>query len=585
MANRNQEISRNLSSAMDAIAARPLYIDIHFSNSEENNDVTYFPEKKSLYVPSSLISEIAAVRGASDFVALKFRHHDEAIHSLLEPKQSLANLIFTLAEDVRLEALGAIDMAGIAHNLRAKLALKWKKENYYNNSPSLPEIISTALRYQICPDLIPENLIERAIIYQKFLIKKSGKSLPEFASLINDQRVYGKAIIELVNTLKLIDFENESASTEELKAIETSKSETEEKAKTTISSEQKLASQEFKPTESSSENQEKTKQQISVEQESKEADQPSSTINYPDYYHIFTAEYDEIIRPEDICKREELTKLRAQIDQKLGKLINITHRLAAKLQRKLMAKQAYAWEINQEEGILNPARLGLLIADPNYPYPYMYEKHHDTKDTVFTLLLDNSGSMRGRPIMVAALCADILASTLEKCGVKVEILGFTTADWKGGRSRKKWAESGNPKFPGRLNDLRHIIYKDADESWRRSRRNLGLMLREGILKENIDGEAISWAYKRLLMRSENRKILMVISDGAPVDDSTLSVNPGHILDVNLKDTIHMIEHQRQIELTAIGIGHDVGNYYSRAITIRDVEQLGSTMINELLKLF
>jgi cobaltochelatase CobT len=304
-----------------------------------------------------------------------------------------------------------------------------------------------------------------------------------------------------------------------------------------------------------------------------------------DLYQAYTKEFDEIIAADKLVSKEELTQLRAQLDQKLSALNTLPNKLANKLQRLLMAKQARRWLVDQEEGVLNASRLPQLIANPHYPLLYKYEEETEFKDTIVTLLLDNSGSMRGRPITLAALSADVLTRTLERCGVKTEVLGFTTRDWKGGSSRKHWVEKGSQANPGRLNDLRHIIYKSADTPWLKACKNLGLMLKEGMLKENIDGEAILWAHERLLARPEERRILMVISDGAPVDDSTLSLNHASYLDLHLREVIAQIEKYSEVELLAIGIGHDVTRYYTHAVTISDADHLSETMVEELTKLF
>ena len=302
-------------------------------------------------------------------------------------------------------------------------------------------------------------------------------------------------------------------------------------------------------------------------------------------YNIYTAKFDEIIDAEDLCDAEELARLRAYLDQQLHQMQGVVSRLANRLQRRLQAKQNRSWNFDLEEGYLDPARLSRVITDPTQPLSYKMESDTKFRDTVVTLLLDNSGSMRGRPITVAAMCADILARTLERCNVKTEILGFTTRAWKGGQARETWMANGKPGHPGRLNDLRHIVYKNADAPWRRARRNLGLMMREGLLKENIDGEALIWAHNRLLARGEQRRIMMVISDGAPVDDSTLSVNAGNYLEKHLRNVIEDIETQSPVELIAIGIGHDVTRYYRRAVTIVDAEQLGGAMTDKLAELF
>ena len=312
-----------------------------------------------------------------------------------------------------------------------------------------------------------------------------------------------------------------------------------------------------------------------------------SLANDPDRfdYRIYTVRFDEVVKAEDLCDAEELDRLRSFLDKQLLHLQHVVTRLANRLQRRLMAQQNRAWEFDQEEGLLDTARLPRVVIDPMHPLSFKRETDTTFRDTVVTLLLDNSGSMRGRPITVAATCADILARTLERCGVKVEILGFTTRAWKGGQSRERWLADGKPPHPGRLNDLRHIVYKAADSPWRRARRNLGLMMREGLLKENIDGEALAWAHARLLARPEARRILMMISDGAPVDDSTLSVNPGNYLERHLRQVIEEIETRSPVELIAVGIGHDVTRYYRRAVTIVDAEELGGVMTEKLAELF
>ena len=312
---------------------------------------------------------------------------------------------------------------------------------------------------------------------------------------------------------------------------------------------------------------------------------PFSSLSNDEFYHVYTNQFDEIVNAEDLCDSDELTRLRNYLDKQLSSLQGIVARLANRLQRRLMAQQNRSWDFDLEEGLLDAARLSRVVVDPLHALSFKVEKEMRFRDTVVTLLLDNSGSMRGRPITVAATCADILARTLERCGVKVEILGFTTRAWKGGQSREKWLAAGKPQSPGRLNDLRHIIYKSADTPWRRSRRNLGLMMREGLLKENIDGEALIWAHNRLLGRPEQRRILMVISDGAPVDDSTLSVNSGNYLERHLRQVIGDIEGKSPVELIAIGIGHDVTRYYRRAVTIVDAEELGGAMTEKLAELF
>jgi cobaltochelatase CobT len=417
---------------------------------------------------------------------------------------------------------------------------------------------------------------------------------------IGDQRAFGEVVHDLLSSLemgeqRLADRNEEDTEDEDQgqdQAAEEGEADESEGTESSSAEDAKLAADDLG--EATGENDESPSSDQAEEGDAEDSQEPgepwhprhplSNEPRGPDY-RAFTNRFDETIGAEELCDPEELTRLRSYLDKQLSNLQGVVARLANRLQRRLLAQQNRAWDFDLEEGILDSARLPRMIIDPFQPLSFKQERDTDFRDTVVTLLLDNSGSMRGRPITVAATCADILARTLERCGVKVEILGFTTRAWKGGQSRESWLAANKPVNPGRLNDLRHIIYKSADAPWRRARKNLGLMMREGLLKENIDGEALDWAHKRLLARPESRKILMMISDGAPVDDSTLSVNPGNYLERHLRFIIGEIENRSPVELIAIGIGHDVTRYYRRAVTIVDAEELGGAMTEKLAELF
>jgi cobaltochelatase CobT len=431
----------------------------------------------------------------------------------------------------------------------------------------------------------------RALIEQK-----AGADLDRLAALIDDQHAFAKLaktiLTELdMNSASELD-ESPEESGEDQEQDETPQEqdpgeESESPQQDPSRSEQSEQSQGDETVEMDSSEEPAGDEQESDEGDGPKAARPQVQDNgaIEPAYKAFTTAHDQIVDADELCDPEELTRLRAYLDQQLETLSSIVARLANRLQRRLLAQQSRAWTFDLEEGMLDAARLTRVIVDPTAPLSFKQEEETDFRDTVVTLLIDNSGSMRGRPIMVAAVCADILARTLERCGVKTEILGFTTQAWKGGKSREDWLAAGKPAAPGRLNDLRHIVYKAADAPWRRARKNLGLMMREGLLKENIDGEALLWAHQRIAMRPEERRILMVISDGAPVDDSTLSVNSGHYLERHLRAVISEIETRSPVELLAIGIGHDVTRYYRRAVTIVDVEQLGGVLVEQLAALF
>jgi cobaltochelatase CobT len=557
---------------------------------------------ESLSIPklSATLSEaeIAAIRGMVDSAALQLRHHDEKIHKQHVPLQNKnSHLIFEAAEKARFEAIGSLQMAGIAKNINDKIIFDFLHNDYdtISENKALPIEMAAYLVVRETltgekPPLVAKNMMER---FGNLMKSKSIKHLKKLAENIDNQDEFARASLEFIKNLRI----SESG-------------EMKEREEESDGDEAEARSDENQPTEEQEEQESQPSTAPSLEERFsdkatvndkfiKDDSNPSgkgAEISYKpnEYqgenkeelvYKIFTKEFDQIIAAEDLYDNEELVNLRKQLDAKLAKLKNINRRSSSQFLRKLLSHQNRSWDFNLEDGILDGRKLPTLIANPNYLEYWKREKDSENNNTIVTLLLDNSGSMRGRPITVAAMSAEILAKTLEACGLKVEILGFTTVEWKGGNSRKKWQDAGSPNSPGRLNDLRHIIYKSADTPWRKARKNLGVTLKEGILKENIDGEAIIWACKRLSMRPEKRRILMVISDGAPVDDSTISSNSVLYLDGHLRQVIKSVEKRPDIELVAIGIGHDVTRYYSRAVTIKEVDELENTMFEQLGEIF
>jgi cobaltochelatase CobT len=545
-------------------------------------------------------AEMAKLRGAADAIALKLRHHDEGVHQARVPSRREAREVYDALEDVRVEVVGSQHMAGVAANLRARLNDQCEAEGYdrMTRKDQLPmqAALGLLVREKMTGEPAPAPARRVLDLWRDTLGEKADEALAEMASKAADQDAYARAARKLLTALDLAEAE-----------VETESEQDEEEGEGGEQSPQQDQSGEGESQGQDSESmlgaQPETMQGDAAEDETEEGEEEGAAadgddrpggptqrrevpqVDDPSAYKAFTRQFDEIIEAEDLCDADELSRLRQQLDQQLSHLQGVVSKLANRLQRRLLAQQQRAWEFDLEEGLLDVARLARVVANPTHSLSYKREREADFRDTVVTLLIDNSGSMRGRPITVAAMCSDILARTLERCGVKVEILGFTTRAWKGGQSRERWVAEGKPRNPGRLNDLRHVIYKAADQPWRRARKNLGLMLREGLLKENIDGEALDWAYRRLIQRSEHRRILMVISDGAPVDDSTLSVNPGNYLERHLRKVIADIEGREAVELIAIGIGHDVTRYYRRAVTIVDAEELGGTMMKKLAELF
>ena len=549
--------------------------------------------------------EAAIVRGYSDSMALRLACHDNALHRRLQPTGQQARAVFEAVEQARVEAIGARRMDGVASNLTAMLDERYHRSKFdevtERSDAPLEEALALMVRERLTglkPPPAAANLVE---LWRPLIEERAGRELDRLDALIENQRLFGDVVHNLLDALDMgedraSDSEDEEEEGDEDRRQQPSGEEGEAADSEDMersSAEDTQVSAEDMP-DSAAEAADAQTAEMADDTELGDAETPgepqrprqfgANEPRGPDY-RPFTLRFDEIVAAEELCEPEELDRLRGYLDKQLSNLQGVVARLANRLQRRLMAQQNRSWEFDLEEGLLDPARLSRVIIDPMHPLSFKWEKDMKFRDTVVTLLLDNSGSMRGRPITVAATCADILARTLERCGVKVEILGFTTRAWKGGQAREQWLTAGKPPNPGRLNDLRHIIYKSADAPWRRARKNLGLMMREGLLKENIDGEALDWAHKRLLARTEQRKILMMISDGAPVDDSTLSVNAGNYLERHLRWVIEEIETRSPVELIAIGIGHDVTRYYRRAVTIVDAEELGGAMTEKLAELF
>lgn len=542
------------------------------------------------------------LRGVSDSLALRLRHHDAEIHRKHKPMGGEAQSIFEIVEQIRCESIGANRMPGVADNLQALVAEQCKEKGFpamqEQADAPFPEIVGLLAREKLCDFPIPETAKRIVDLWRPELEQKIGDKLESLADCLSDQDAYANVIEDILRELDLFDEDdqlgddNDSASDDQDDEDSDEDSDPSEEQDSdmdgSLSSDQ--SDSEMSDDSDSSEGEDDDQMLGHGEEEpAGPSDQQRDDLRNSDGgqipYVAYTTAFDELIEADQLCEPDELERLRVQLDQQLYNVQGVVSRLANRLQRRLMAKQTRSWEFDLEEGILDAGRLSRVVTDPMHPLSFKIENDTDFRDTVVSLLIDNSGSMRGRPITVAAMSADILARTLERCGVKVEILGFTTRSWKGGTAREKWVNEGKQKNPGRLNDLRHIIYKGADMPWRRGRNNLGLMLREGLLKENIDGEALLWAHNRLLARPEQRRILMVISDGAPVDDATLSANPGNYLERHLRSVIQYIENKSDVELTAIGIGHDVTRYYQRAVTIVDAEELGGTMMANLTDLF
>ncbi len=562
-------------------------------------------KRARLPVPSRALpaAEMARLRGAADSAALRLRHHDDAVHAARSPAERDARSIYDALEQARVEIVGARHMDGVAANLRTRLAEALEADGLdrMTRRDQLPASQALALlaRERMSGEASPQTATGVLALWRDTLGEAAETAFAELAAAKNDQNAFARAARRLLAALDLAEAESDVEQEESEDQKEDAGEQSGAQDNTTENEGEQQSESESMLAASPEEMQAEQAPDQSGETEEDEAaggegeDRPAgpqprrerADDDTESHYRAYTRAFDEEIAAEDLCDAEELTRLRQQLDQQLQHLAGVVSRLANRLQRRLMAQQTRAWEFDLEEGMLDAGRLARVIVNPMQSLSYKHERDTEFRDTVVTLLIDNSGSMRGRPITVAAMCGDILARTLERCAVKTEVLGFTTRAWKGGQSRDRWVADGKPRLPGRLNDLRHIVYKSADAPWRRARKNLGLMLREGLLKENIDGEALLWAYRRLMSRPEGRRILMVISDGAPVDDSTLSINPGNFLERHLREVIREIEGRNTVELIAIGIGHDVTRYYRRAVTIVDAEELGGTMMKKLSELF
>jgi cobaltochelatase CobT len=553
-------------------------------------------------VPSQ--REIAVIRGWADSFALTAGCHDVKLHNRLAPVSGPARQVFEAAERARVEALGANRMPGMARNLTARIEDQYADRRFATvaskEEAPLEDALALLIRERLTGLPPPETAKALVNLWRPSIEQRGAKVLRRLESLAEDQESFGRVVRDLLRALELAEESSDAQDEENGERNE---------------NEPQGGESEGERTEEGEQGRDQPREEGLSEGEASEAQEASETTSVDDFesqfddleqietpepwrpnasvldnpeafgYKVFTREFDEEVGAEQLSSPEELERLRAYLDRELRTLSSAVARLANRLQRRLLAQQNRAWEFDLEEGTLDASRLPRIIIDPMHPLSFKRERDTEFRDTVVTLVLDNSGSMRGRPIMVAACCADILARTLERCGVKVEILGFTTRAWKGGQSREQWLASGKPQGPGRLNDLRHIVYKTADAPWRRAKRSLALMMREGLLKENIDGEALAWAHRRLLARPEQRRILMMISDGAPVDDSTLSVNSGNYLEQHLRQVIEEIETRSPVELIAIGIGHDVTRYYRKAVTITDPSELAGAMTDKLVELF
>ena len=551
--------------------------------------------------------EVLLARGTADALALRHKYHDESTFSRYVPKGQMARDIYEAMETARCEAVGARAMPGTHGNIDAKIENEALRQGFGDISEASQAPLATAAGYLVRHlatgrDLPPDaaNVME---LWRDFIEAQTSGSLNKLDESLGDQAQFAKFAREIIRDLGYGDQLGDDPDFEDEDSEDSAKADDDQadQPDSTGDDDSEDEQNDANPEQSQDKQQDAASAQVSMDdmadsEMGEEAEMPDGEAplepptpqpvsDADPQYLVYKTEYDEEIRAEDLAEPQELERLRAYLDQQLEPLKGAVSRLANKLQRRLQAKQNRSWEFDLEEGTLDAGRLARVIANPTTPLSFKVEKDTEFRDTCVTLLLDNSGSMRGRPISIAAISADVLARTLERCSVKVEILGFTTRAWKGGQSREEWLAEGRPQTPGRLNDLRHIIYKSADAPWRRARPNLGLMMKEGLLKENIDGEALEWAHRRMNARPEARKILMVISDGAPVDDSTLSVNSSNYLEKHLRDVIAMVEKRRQVELLAIGIGHDVTRYYERAVTITDVEQLAGAMTEQLAALF
>jgi cobaltochelatase CobT len=600
---------KNATAATLRALAEARHMGVTFSAAETAEYPTApTPDNTRLPLPPVMMDEKSRtlLRGAADAKGLRLRHHDKKLHLKNAPRDATAAAIFEALETARYEALGMTRMKGVEQNLNATIADKFRRLGYEKISgredAHMADALHALARFELTGEPVPENARAMAEAWKPYVEEKLGKDgFAGLKPLLEDQVNFARAAKSILNKFNMGDAPGDDGSSEndnEEAQIDQQQPPPEQDREQKDSDQSK--GQQQKDLADDSDIEETAGETDTGENsddafgEPTEGETPTDTRHrrndaaldpHGEKYVIYTTQFDEIVDADELADPGELTRLRRMLDQQMQPYQGVAAKLANRLQRKLMAQQQRSWLFDQEEGYIDPAKLSRLVANPSIALTFKKEKKTDFRDTIVTLLIDNSGSMRGRPIAIAAMCTDILARTLERCGVKVEILGFTTRAWKGGRSRDLWIERGRSASPGRLNDLRHIVYKNADAPLRRAHKNFGLMLKEGVLKENIDGEALVWAHNRIARRPEQRKIMMVISDGAPVDDSTLSVNPSNILERDLRTVIAWIEGLKQVELTAIGIGHDVTRYYSRAMTITDADELASALIERLEGLF
>lgn len=601
MADRIDLFRRALAGASRAIAKDP-DVDVVFATeaAPASGKTARVPSPGPALEPR-LVSE---ARGAADSLALKLRYHDSALHNRIAPADADARAVFDALEMARFEALGARAMGGVRDNLNrlAEARVRGDAIVRARNAEEVPLATAVGLlaRERLTGEAPPQAALAGLKLITPWIEDKAGVELDGLAMTLDDQSAFAKLSRRLLEDLELATAEDLAEEQPEEGGDEAEGEDGGGEDATEQGDESTPAGGDVEmrgeePEEGEANERGADEMEMGEEESAAGEDVTDSLFastgrrNWdlaPETdYRVYTTRFDEIVEADELCDDEELGRLRAYLDQQMGGLQNVVTRLANRLQRRLLAQQARSWDFDQEEGLLDAARLARVVVSPRHSLSYKIERDTEFKDTVVSLLIDNSGSMRGRPIAIAAICADILARTLERCGVQTEILGFTTRGWKGGQSREAWLADGRPQSPGRLNDLRHIVYKRADEPYRRARRHLGLMMREGLLKENIDGEALLWAHNRLIARPEERRILMVISDGAPVDDSTASANGGSYLERHLRQVIEWIEKRSTVELIAIGIGHDVTRYYERAVTIMDADQLAGAMVEQLAMLF
>ena len=583
-----QRFKSAVSSAVKAISEN-FNLEVKFDNSTSS-------KKNSLNLPEinglKKLQDFKNLRAFADSEALKIKYTDSKIYAENEPDGAMGKALYAIAEKIRYEKLGSERFKGVRNNITQCYENKFKNKKIQEIKTEADVPITEAFELYLRDHFFkikPNEATKKTLSYWKILFDKNlGPKLKQLDGCLEQQNDYARLVINLIDNLDFEDSnqkgkgeqnesDKENSSTAEENGEENNLSQNNEKKSTdsTLS----VADTSFESFNEKNESEQFNEKEIASNPRALKKELAKEK------YKIFTNNFDEVKNAEELEKEEEIIRLRKSLDQQLTNLQSVVTKLANKLQRQLLAKQNRSWEFDLEEGMLDASKLSRVIINPLDSLSYKMEKETKFKDTIVTLLIDNSGSMRGRPISVAAICADILSRTLERCSVKVEILGFTTKNWKGGESRERWNLENKPTNPGRLNDLRHIVYKAADKPWRQSKKNLGLMLKEGLLKENIDGEALLWAFKRIVARKEERKILMVISDGAPVDDSTLSVNSGDYLEKHLKKTVKWIEENSNVEVLAVGIGHDVTRYYKKAIKIADVQELGDVMINQLTELF